>query len=483
MARTAHLPPASLLLAPLLLALVLLTAATDPAVAAGADDTTATATPDTATFAWRALADLCDLVGARPAGSPAMSRAVEWAVGTLRTAGFDSVWTEPVTVPVWVRGREWARCTAPVAFDLRLLGLGLSDGTGPDGIEAELLVVRSFDELERRGAEADGRIVLFNMPWEDYGRTVQYRSRGASAAARHGAVACLVRSVTPFSLATPHTGMMRYADDAPRIPAAAVTVEDAARLQRLADRGLRPRLHLYMEARNLGDGPCANVVADIRGSTWPEEIVLLAAHLDSWDVGTCAHDDGAGCAVVMAAARELMAGGARPARTVRVVLYTAEEIGVYGGRAYRDAHADELDRHVVALESDSGAFAPRGFSVAGDSLAVERVRALAAPLAWLGADAVSAGGSGADIGPLVERGVPGIGHRVDGDTYFHYHHSHADDLDKVDPGLLLQNVRAIAGLAGALAADPTPLPRRPAAPAAPNSPTAPAAPTAQPRGR
>ncbi|MBK8165205.1 MAG: M28 family peptidase [bacterium] len=441
------------------------------------------ATPDTATFAWRALADLCDLVGTRPAGTPQMARAVDWAVGTLRQAGFDSVWTEPVTVPVWVRGREWARCTAPVAFDLRLLGLGLSDGTGPHGIEADVLVVRSFEELDRRSTEAAGRIVLFNMPWEDYGRTVQYRSRGASAAARHGAVACLVRSVTPFSLATPHTGMMRYADDAPRIPAAAITVEDAARLQRLADRGLQPRVHLFMEARNLGDGPCANVVADIRGARWPEQIVLLAAHLDSWDVGTCAHDDAAGCAMVMAAARELIAGGTRPARTVRVVLYTAEEIGVYGGRAYRDAHEHELDRHVVALESDSGAFAPRGFSVAGDSLAVERVRALAAPLAPLGADAVTAGGSGADIGPLVERGVPGIGHRVDGDTYFHTHHSPADDLDKVEPALVVRNARAIAGLTRALADDPEPLPRRAATPAPPPVPVTPEPPRAQPRGR
>jgi carboxypeptidase Q len=420
----------------------------------------------TDTFAWSTLSELCDLVGGRPAGSPAMAQAVAWAAVTLREAGFNSVWTEPVTVPVWQRGREWARCTSPTPFDLTMLGLGLSDGTGPDGIEAEVLVVRDFDELERRGSEAAGRIVLFNPPWEDYGHTVQYRSKGASAAARHGAVACLIRSVTSFGLATPHTGMMRYADDAPRIPAAALTVEDAGRLQRLADRGIRPRVHLYMEARNLGDGLCANVVADIRGSRWPEQIVLLGAHLDSWDVGTGAHDNGAGCAMVMAAARELMQNGQRPARTVRVVLYTAEEIGVYGGRAYREAHLGEIDRHVAALECDSGAFAPRGFSVNGDSLAVVRVAAMAAPLAAFGADAVTAGGSGADIGPLVELGVPGLGHRVEEGLYFHYHHSPADNLDKVDPSLLVKNVAAIAGLARALADDPTPLPRRqPAQPA------------------
>ncbi len=437
-----------------------------PAVAARPAVPPAPADADTATFAWRALSDLCDLAGGRVAGSPGMARAVTWATTTLRAAGFDSVWTEPVTVPVWKRGREWGRCLAPFAFDLQLCALGLSDGTGPDGLEAEVLAVGSFDELEKRGEEARGRIVLFDAPWEDYGRTVQYRSRGASAAARHGAVACLIRSVTPFSLGTVHTGMMRYADNTPRIPAAALSPEDAARLHRLADRGLRPRVQLQLEARNLGDGPCANVVADIRGAVRPDEIVLLGAHLDSWDLAAGAHDDGAGCAMVMAAAREVLRGG-RPARTVRVVLYTAEEIGIYGGRAYRDAHRDEIDRHVVALESDSGAFAPEGFTVAGDSLAVARVARLAAPLAGLGAAAVTPGGSGADISPLVELGVPGIGHRVDGSTYFHYHHSTADHLDKVDPALLNRNVAALAGLARALADDPEPLPRRaPTQPAA-----------------
>ncbi len=418
-------------------------------------------------FAWRTLSSLCDLVGSRPAGSPQMRKAAEWAVATFKEAGFDSVWTEPVTVPVWTRGREWARCTAPVAFDLTMLGLGLSDGTGPDGIEAEVMVVTSFDELEKRGDEAKGRIVLYNMPWEGYGKTVQYRSKGASEAAKHGAVAVLIRSVTPNSLATPHTGMMRYADGVPHIPAAALTVEDAGRLARLAERGLKPVVKLYMEARNLGDGPCQNVVADIRGAKWPEQIVLLGAHLDSWDVGTCAHDDGGGCAMMMAAAHQLMADGQRPARTVRVVLYTAEELGVYGGRAYRDAHKDEGDRHVAAIESDSGVFAPRGFSVDGDSLAVLRVRAMAAPLAWVGADSVTAGGSGADVHPLTDLGVPCLGVRVAGETYFHYHHSPADNLDKVDPVLLAKDAAAVAGLARALANNPETLPRKvPTQPAA-----------------
>ncbi len=191
-------------------------------------------------WAYDTLQELCDTVGPRLACSPAMDRAVAWAVRTMKAAGCDSVWTEPATIPHWERGHEWARCTAPEPFDLTMTGLGFSDGTPPGGVEAELLVVRDFDELEARGGEAEGKIVLFDMPWEGYGKTVQYRVKGASAAARHGAVAALIRSVTGRSLATPHTGMMRYDDDAPRIPIAAVTVEDAARLHDLADRGPAP---------------------------------------------------------------------------------------------------------------------------------------------------------------------------------------------------------------------------------------------------
>ena len=414
-------------------------------------------------WAYRTLAELCDTVGPRLVGSPAMQRAAAWAERTMVAAGCDSVWTEPVTVPHWTRGREWARCTAPVEFDLTMTGLGLSDGTPAEGVEAELLVVRDFDELEARAAEAAGRIVLFNPEWEGYGSTVQYRSRGASRAARHGAVAVLIRSVTPSSLATPHTGMMHYEDDAPRIPAAAVTVEDAGRLQRLADAGLQPRVHLMMEARNRGETVCHNVVGEIHGSRWPEQIVLLAGHLDSWDVGTGAHDDGAGCVQALAAARRLLADGARPERTVRVVFYTAEEIGGHGGRAYRDAHADELDRHVAAIESDSGAFAPAGFSVQGDSLVVAAVAELAVPLAGLGAAKVAAGWSGVDIRPICDEGVPGIGHRVDGSLYFDYHHSPADTFDKVDAADLARNVAALAGLARGLCAAETSLRERSAA--------------------
>ncbi|PIV81609.1 carboxypeptidase [bacterium CG17_big_fil_post_rev_8_21_14_2_50_64_8] len=407
-------------------------------VRAGLDDT----------YAYDLLGDLCTTVGPRLAGSPGYERAVVWAQEAMRRAGCDSVWVEPVTVPHWTRGREWGRVLGPVPFDLDLCALGLSDGTGDGEVEAEILAVRDFDELERRADEAAGKIVLFNPPWEGYGKTVRYRVGGASAAARHGAVACLICSVTDRSLGAPHTGMMRYADDAPRIPIAAVTVENADRLFRMAGRGMNPRVRLHLEAANHEDVTNFNVIGEIRGSEAPEEIILVAGHLDSWDVGTGASDDGTGVTLALAAARLQLQQDRRPRRTIRVVFYACEEMGGFGGRAYLEAHRQELDRHVLVMESDGGGFAPRGFSVQADSTVVARVAELAAPLARIAPDhwSVGPGGSGVDVGPLAAAGVPGIGHHVDGSGYFALHHSRADTYDKVDPDEMARNTAAIAGL-------------------------------------
>jgi len=407
-------------------------------------------------YAYDKLAELCEAVGSRLVGSAGMDRAMAWSAESFRTAGFDSVWREPVEAPYWTRGREWARCIGPVAFDLAISGLGQSDGTGPDGIEAEILAVRDMDELEARAAEADGRIVLFNPSWEGYGKAARHRVGGASAAARHGAVACLVRSATGHSLGAPHTGMMRYAEDAPRIPAAALTVEDADRLFRMCKRGLQPRVHLFMEAENHGMTTSYNVIGEIRGSRWPEQIILAGGHLDSWDVGTGAQDDGAGVVLTLAAARQLLQQGGRPSRTIRIVHFTSEELGGHGGRAYLETHRDELDRHVLALESDSGSYTPLGFSVDADSTTVARLAELARPLAWLspGDWQVRRGGSGVDIGPIVREGVPGVGHRVEHSRYFDVHHSRADTFEKIDPEILARNVAVIAGLIHIVAEQP-----------------------------
>ena len=436
-----------------------------PALVPGLDTTTAAALADTYTY--DKLGELSDVVGHRLVGSPGMKRAIEWSVRSMREAGFDSVWTEPVTVPHWTRGREWARCVAPVEFDLDLSGMGLSDGTGGQVLEAEILAVKDFDELEARAAEVPGKIVLFNPDWEGYGKTVQYRVHGASRAARHGAVAALIRSVTGVSLGAPHTGMMHYAEDAPRIPIAALTVEDAGRLFRMCRRGLRPVVQLSMEAQNHGTTTSYNVIGDIRGRQDPEEIVLVSGHLDSWDVGTCAMDDGAGCALALGVGQLLVQYGLRPLRTVRVVHYTCEEMGGHGGQAYKEAHAHELDRHILALESDSGSYTPRGFSIDADSTVVavlahrlEPLRPLS-PREWQ----VQKGGSGVDVGPIVRAGVPGAGHRVDTSHYFDVHHSQADTFEKVDPEVLRRNLAAMAGLIWAVAEHPVSL--RSLSPAAP----------------
>jgi carboxypeptidase Q len=385
-----------------------------------------------------------------------MDAAIEYATTTMREAGFDKVWTEPVLVPHWERGQEWARLTAPFEQKLDILGLGASVGTPPEGIEAEVLVVSGDEELSRRSAEAKGKIVLFFPQWQGYGSVVKYRGAGASLAAKHGALAALVRSATNVSLGTPHTGIMRYEDDIPQIPAAAVTVEDAARMDRLTKRGVTVKVRLMMEAKNLDAREQSNVIAELAGRELPDEIVLVGGHLDSWDVGTGAHDDGTGCAIMLGAVHLLHSLGLRPRRTIRVVLFDSEEQGGYGGRAYKEEHLGELDDHVAALESDSGGFAPIGFSVHADDTVIDRVKAYAASLRAIGADGVEEGWAGVDIGPIVELGVPGIGHRVHGDHYFDVHHSPADTFDKVIPEELAANVAAAATLMWAIAEEGLP---------------------------
>ena len=409
------------------------------------------------------LQELCDTVGSRLVGSAGMKRAIAWSQEAMWAAGLDSVWLEPVTTQGWTRGQESAHLLAPIAAELEMVGIGLSVGTGSEGnpcVEGEVVAVRDFEEMESRADEIAGKIILFNPPWKGYGPNVQYRVHGASRAAALGAVACLVRSVTGNSLGTPHTGMLWYDEDQPRIPAAALTVEDAAWLHRLCQEGLRPRIKLMMEAECHGEITSYNVVGELRGRDRPEEIILLGGHLDSWDVGPCAHDNAAGAVMTLAAVELLATQDVKPRRTIRLVHFTSEELGGQGGLAYLEAHRVELPRHLLALESDSGAFAPRGFSVAADSTIVEWLADLASPLAGLApADwQVKAGGSGVDTGPLVRAGVTGVGHRVEHTGYFDVHHSRADTFEKIDLDQLAANVAVIAGLIHLVADLPADLP-------------------------
>jgi carboxypeptidase Q len=386
---------------------------------------------------------LCDRIGARLAGSEALTRAIAWSAETMRKDGLENVATPPVMVPVWIRGKESAQLLSPHFRELPMLGLGGSVATPPEGITADVVAVSSFAELEAMDASrVEGRIVLFNAPYEGYGNTVRYRSSGASRAAEKGAKACLIRSVTPVSLQSPHTGALRYDIAAPKIPAAALTVEDAEMLARLQARGVTPRVKLSMEARSAEDAPSANVVGEIPGREKPNEVVVVGGHLDSWDVGQGAQDDGSGCLAALQAVVLAKKLGLRPRRTLRVCFWTNEENGLRGGNAYRLWAEARGEKHVAAIEMDGGAERPTGFGVGIRARsatpdqevdgAVAKLQPIGQLLAGIGAEGILRGGGGADISPLMNAGVPGLGLRTVGEKYFHWHHTHADTVDKVD---------------------------------------------------
>ena len=399
--------------------------------------------------AYKRLAYLTDNIGHRLSGSKNLERAIEWALAEMKKDGLENVRAEKVMVPHWVRGEESLEMLSPLPRKLPMLGLGNSIGTPSAGLTADVVVVRSFDELDALGERLRGMIVVYNVPFTTYGATVRYRGAGASRAARYGAVAALVRSVTPVSLQTPHTGAMNYDEKQPKIPAAAITIETAEWLQRLQDRGERARLRLKMEAKFLPDAESANVIAELRGSEKPDEIVLVSGHFDSWDVGQGAHDDGGGCIVVWEAVRLIKELGLRPRRTIRIVLYTNEENGLRGGNAYRDAYRNELSKHVLAIEADSGTYRPLGFGLAAAAppQARSNLEEIAKLLTGIRADRIGPDGGGADIGPIMREGVIGAGLNVNGGHYFDIHHTHADTLDKVDPRDLALCVATVAVVA------------------------------------
>jgi carboxypeptidase Q len=397
--------------------------------------------------AYDRLAYLSDRIGHRLSGSPQLEQAIDWAVAELKKDGFENVRKEKVMVPHWVRGEESAEIVEPVRRKLVMLGLGGSVGTPAGGITADVVVVRNFAELETLGAQVKGKIVLYNVPFTNYGETVAYRGAGASRAAKYEAAAVLVRSVGPVSLRTPHTGALGYTEGVAKIPAAAVTIEDAETMARMQGRGERIRVHLTMGAQTLPDVESANVVAELRGSERPDEIVLVGGHLDSWDVGTGSVDDGGGCMATWHAVRILKRLGLKPRRTIRIVLFTNEENGGRGGEGYARDHAGEVRNHVLAIESDGGVFKPRGFGLTANDRARATAKGIAALLASIEANRVGDSGLQADTAPLIRQGVPGMGLDVDGTHYFDYHHTPADTMDKIDPHELALCVATVAVMA------------------------------------
>ena len=400
------------------------------------------------TSAWRRLAVLTDSIGNRLSGSPQLDRAIQWAVEEMKHDGLENVHTEKAMVPRWVRGAESAEIVEPAHHTMAMLGLGGSVATPPGGVQAPILVVHTFEELDAAAPQARGRIVVFNVPYTNYGETVRFRSSGASRAAAYGAVGMLIRSVGLNGLRLPHTGALQYTAGTAKIPAAAIASEDADRLQRMVDRGDQIIVKLVMSAHFDPDVESANVVGEIRGREKPDEVVVVSGHLDSWDVGAGATDDGGGCVVSWEALRIIKKLNLRPRRTIRVVLWTNEENGGRGGLAYRDAHRDTLVNHVLMMESDSGVFRPLGFGFTGSAPARQTVKAIATLLHGIAADGIGDAGEGADIAPSVAEGkIPAMSLDVDGSKYFLIHHTQADTIDKIDPDEMAKCAAAIAVMA------------------------------------
>jgi carboxypeptidase Q len=412
---------------------------------------------------YKKLQELCDDIGHRLSGSPQLDLAIEWAQRTMRADGQENVRADEVKVRKWVRGAESCDLISPRAEKIGMLGLGGSVATPPEGIAAPVIVVSGKDEYDSLSEDqVRGKIVVFNhaMPkyseerGSGYGTAVQYRTNGAKWASEKGAVAALVRSVTAESLNTPHTGAMRYGGAERKIPVAAITIEAAALMARLQARGIQPAVKLTMHARDEGEVSSANVLGELVGREKPEEIVVIGGHLDSWDVGQGAQDDGSGCVAAMEALAILRRLDLRPRRTIRVVLWTNEENGLAGAQNYLARHQNEL--HVAGIESDSGGFSPRGLSVElqdekKQELAVGQLADILQLLKPLGATRATAGHSGADVGELKILGTACLGLDVDGALYFDTHHTHADTVDKVDPAQLADCAVTLAVAAYVLA--------------------------------
>jgi hypothetical protein len=430
----------------------------------------------TSDYAYRQVAHLSNNIGPRLTGSAQAAKAVEYVAGELKAIGCE-VQLEKVMVSHWVRGEETAALVqfpgqaANTTQKIVLCALGPSVATPPDGIEAEVIVVRNFDELKSLPRDkVAGKIVLFNYPFdkqmaaegrggEAYGEAVVYRSKGPVAAAGQGAIACLIRSVGGADYRLPHTGETDYVNDTPKIPAGAVTAEDADLIADLVRQG-PVRMKLVLTPQTLPDVESANVIGDIKGSEHPEQVIVVSGHLDSWDLGTGAIDDGAGVAVSMEAANLIQKLHLKPKRTIRVIAWMNEENGLAGSKQYAKDHEKEWMNHFAAMETDGGADHPLGINIKGKSEVKKMFAPIAAILQESGAGMLNlVEHCGADIGPMEKAGVPAFSPIQDSRFYFNYHHTAADTLDKIVPKQLAENSAVVAVLAYALANMEQPLPR------------------------
>jgi carboxypeptidase Q len=427
-------------------------------------------------YAYRQVAHLANNIGPRLSGSVQAQKAVDYVSAELKALGLE-VQLEKVMVPHWVRGEETA---ALVEFPgmaenttqkIVLCALGASVATPPEGLTAEVLVVHDFDELEALGKDkVAGKVVLFNYHFDKamaaenragdaYSQAVKYRADGPAAAGRLGAIAALIRSVGGAEYRLPHTGQTDYKEGMPKIPAGAVTAEDADLIAALAPQGT-VRMHLVLTPQTLPDAPSFNVIGDIKGTEHPEQVVVVSGHLDSWDLGTGAIDDGAGVAVSMEAANLVQKLHLRPKRTIRMIAWMNEENGLAGGKAYEKDHQKDIANHFAVMETDGGAGHPLGINYATKKEAKPFFEPIAKILQSSGAGILNlAEHPGADIGPLTKLGVPGFSPIQDSRYYFNYHHTAADTLDKIVPQELAENAAVVTVTAYALANLEKPFPR------------------------
>ncbi|QOI96291.1 MAG: M20/M25/M40 family metallo-hydrolase [Flammeovirgaceae bacterium] len=403
---------------------------------------------------------LCNTIGPRLSGSPGAAASVEWTRHIMQRYGFDSVWLQPVMVPHWVRGKkEIGRIVNSRKLgvqEVNVCALGNSIGTGPGGVLANVVEVKSWDELKALGEKGviKGKIVFYNRPMDpkllqmfaSYGGAVDQRANGASEAAKYGAVGAIVRSMGVNLEDYPHTGSLRYALNVPKIPAIAMATRHAELLSELLKDDKDLKFYMETHCEQLPDAPSFNVIGELKGSQYPDEIIVVGGHLDSWDLGQGAHDDGTGCVQSIEVLRIFKAMGYKPKRTIRSVMFMNEENGLRGGIEYARQAELKKEKHIAAMESDRGGFTPRGFTVPVDPKAKEKIRGWRPLLEPYGLTDFNQEGGGADISPLAPQGVPLMGFLPDSQRYFNYHHTPEDTFDKVDKRELELGAASMAAL-------------------------------------
>ncbi|NNV57061.1 M20/M25/M40 family metallo-hydrolase [Limnovirga soli] len=398
--------------------------------------------------AYNNLFYLTKKIGGRLAGSPQMVQAENWGYSIMDQSGADKVSMQECMVPHWVRG---GKDKATVSFTagkgkivnmpLNVLALGNSEGSGPKGVTAPVIRVNSFDELEKRKSEIKGKIVFYNVPFEEtfiktfqsYGKNVMYRGAGASRAAKYGAVAVMVRSMTHAMDNNPHTGAMNYADSLPKIPAVAVGLRDVEKLDSLLDNNTNITAQIFTYGKMLPDTIGHNIIGELTGTEYPNEIITVGGHLDSWDVNEGAHDDGAGIIQTIEVLRVFAALGFKPKHTIRFVLFANEENGTRGGKQYAAVAKEKNEKHIFALESDEGGFTPRGFGFDVNTAVWSKLNSWKPLFTPYGGDGFTQGGGGADIGYLKEAfKTPMAGLQPDSQRYFDVHHAASDVFESVN---------------------------------------------------